>query len=1721
VKGRILLLCAALLLCGTAVRAEGDGLIRLWRSDHPLPLHWDNLEPSSAQWMAGARPEFDRASGWHAVSLGDGGHCLLALRPGQWLRLASPGGTLDPGSVQVRRSVDGRLFLPERMRAARDGSALFTADPRPEYAWVRIEPARARKTPLRLALFVSRAPDDGEVAGYRDELRVQSGAQAVTIRDSSGAFGGWRLSPGGKATLEVRGPQRLLMLSRLSLTGHARSRKEAYRIDVRLGDKALRVIELESGEERREAVEIDGRAEAVGDAEPAYVDIPPGVHRLALEVSRTLYLRLLGTGPGGGYLFPSNAARMPAHATDAVRHGSIWSLPEATLQELFSGTASLPEAERLAQRLARDNRWQAANLQAAHGLAGKHDFSLEQIERSRLAARRALSLQHYTDLLPDGIPSGHRQRALRFGPVFLAGEEEPAALRRNQLPALAGGIADLPFVALPDLSGPELLFPLPERDFDGQLRLVVAGPREEESAVFFLRMDDGPEQRLLLEPRQAALYRPDDPVLAEALLWGPGSLRALSPVRLAWGRIPLPAGVRSVRLRAGTKGCWTALQVQESSPYLGTESAYLAAVVAVGRERAASLFLEQLGGPGAVPASAGTAVDAAREELENLWRPLLRHLREQARYSPDPGKDTEPEDDPGEGPPAASLQSMAEQAEREGDWLLAIERWSRMLRRSRGQARDLPRWRRALALAAYGETSLAEREYWRLYNHADNSAMREAAMRELSRPVSPEEDAERNLRIAAAALLLRPGPGTLERTAAALADGDRPREALQVIALLPDAGPPAERFLAAARDEGWWSLFDLWVRRLPEGEEKRYWAAWPKVAQGDAPGALALWDRAGERGAAAARRLRAALSIRAALNRQERSAREQAVLAWEAWQAELLTQGTWRPAGDAVTAHAGGATLFQPALGLRPRYFRGTPSQGLRLSVYGPTRLRLEVRPLYPAGQSQPEDDWLTVRMGDRVLRYPVIANQADPERPVAQGDGSLAGRRVQVFVEVPPGPRQLDLSLGKREALFAVDRLEPGQYRELLPALTPERVRAALSREEKPGEAEALQWPVLLADEAGGRQERVELSLRTNPAEPGDRLPDELSGMRGSAATAKDAGPEAAFHDLLWQAQQEPARLPEIAARLERMFSGLPEKDAVRPFVERLRRDMAWKPVTNLWRRAGSRELIPPAGESQEQPAARLQNALLGPLREGEERVTGRNVLVLSLEQPRPADCLFEFRLEAVLQKPSAAMHVAVQVDGREEQVFRLDPLRDRASYSVRLEPGAHGVRIRIPNPVARHSVRVRIGEFRPARREYHVATTGEPLVVYAQGPSLVRVDEWRGDHTRSRYLQVDGGWQKLTFGVRPGEEEALYRVFQWTADRAQPPLPFPPQERTLPDLPAAPVALRAAAPEDPSPRSPLALGGQEDGTLSAALELAARRNLDEDTSGEEEKFVEARFSHRKFLEDRGGFHRLDLLGRLRKEGGPTFGARETLEVPLGKTGFDLELQGSLYLQSPGGEAGTEGLGEVRGRVSRRFDLGTRTFHRPAAQAFRRWMSLDGNPCREPGRVDQDVFTAYKRDHLHGITLEDDLFYRPWNDAILWVGGQVAGNEDLDPFHPDHLRVRAGARVLLRDLDLGAEYRGTRYLDDDDRRSSSTRQQLRLETQLWRWSTPRCGLQLRILFDKDLSSADYSAWLGLTVHRSNGRLFRDFRPGDVHFGELRQRIGNERLYGGGPGGNP
>jgi len=613
-------------------------------------------------------------------------------------------------------------------------------------------------------------------------------------------------------------------------------------------------------------------------------------------------------------------------------------------------------------------------------------------------------------------------------------------------------------------------------------------------------------------------------------------------------------------------------------------------------------------------------------------------------------------------------------------------------------------------------------------------------------------------------------------------------------------------------------------------------------------------------------------------------------------------------------------------------------------------------------------------------------------------------------------------------------------------------------------------------------------------------------------------------MQQILWVAEHDASQLPAMLASAEELFQHYPDVPGLQPMLGRLRRAASWELVPAVQQSAGVR-VVTVSGWQPEHPATRARKALLPPLSDGEQLVSGFETLVLAVAQPTASQFQLGLTVEELAAVPPQPVTVVVQLDDQPERTVLLTPQTPRQTLPWTIPGGKHVLRVTIEKPVLGQFLRVAVKEgdgvhssafiAPPAKRSYHIATREEPVVAYLEGPTRLRIDELREGRTGYRYTNLGPGWHPVTLEVRPGQEEALFRIHRQTLAEERLQVPPRAERGEMATVPAPAGRLSAAASQTGVPSDWFSPGGQEDGTWTLATALVSRRNLDEDRSevSDAERFAEFGVTHRYFASHYRTYFRTDLLTRLREDGGPTLGARGWIDVRRREWPVDVALRASLYAQQPDQDTDMEWATSLRGEASRRVELTPRTAHRPEVSVFQRWQSLDDAPQEHPERVDQDLFTQYKKDHPRGLGLGDTLSYHPWLDTLWFTSLELVSNRDLNPFDPDHAGIKLGARQLIGDWQVGAEYLGRRYFADADRDEALSRHRLQVALDWLGWQSARSGWHGRVKVDWDSASGHFSGLMSLAWNWANGRFYRDFRPGETGFLQLRRRRLQEQLF--------
>jgi hypothetical protein len=349
-------------------------------------------------------------------------------------------------------------------------------------------------------------------------------------------------------------------------------------------------------------------------------------------------------------------------------------------------------------------------------------------------------------------------------------------------------------------------------------------------------------------------------------------------------------------------------------------------------------------------------------------------------------------------------------------------------------------------------------------------------------------------------------------------------------------------------------------------------------------------------------------------------------------------------------------------------------------------------------------------------------------------------------------------------------------------------------------------------------------------------------------------------------------------------------------------------------------------------------------------------------------------------------------------------------------------------------------------------------------------------------------------------------------------------------------PISIAALATPDMPPSGArlsdtFLLGSQEDGTWGVGWGLFQRRPLDESDFIEvPDRFMQGMLSYDQYDRWRDRYTSTQALLRVREQSGPTFGLAHEDWQPLDRlvesiwphawcsgacdrdrlACWQAGTEWYGYLQRPSDPIGmhdedTELSLGGRVRLSTRDDVTQFVHHTFALSAFGRWLSLD-EPAYLPGRVDQDVFTTYKSDHRHGLTLNDTWVYQRDDCQRLWLRPALMTNEDWNIYQPDNISLQTGWDALLGDVLLGLSYRLTSFRDDGDRRRTSEQNLLQLSAALDLWQHAGDWYQIDLDVRHDVDEGETSAYLTLSRFVSAGRGYEDMSPRRTAFLKPRAR---------------
>ncbi len=608
---------------------------------HSTPLRWDNVEGAPYR-VSGPKPHARFGQRLHLIQLQPGETVTLRAPESRWLRLVGEARTLSADDFEIGISADARMFAAASPLATSDPHSLLVELPPDKPSLVRLNRSLQAESNLVFAACFSREEPFNTFAPHREAVRLPGKSVRLRREGEILSHAARELDPGEELELSLKGPARLELVVTLRWPRNEPRREQSLVLQLALDGAAPVPLWLSPGLDARHRTRVNHATELVSHRMNAFVDVPAGNHRLCLQASAPVYLSLFRQSHSDFLLPWLNG---PGTNTMALAHAPWAPVPEISADAIKSLSPTLDARdlavlEQQAWQLARDNEPLEAGAQA--------DDWLNRVAQSRpdypAARRTAVAIQRqrtaYQEILPVRMPEvgplpTFLFAATRLRPLFEP--EQHVAVCNPTLEQVDGMFARGHFATVPPAGARGLLYELPERAYDSELR-IAALTSAATGSQFLVQFDDEAPFQVVLD---AATVLPAEELAASDAL---ATLRVVEqeahlPANVVLGHpvgafdlpapvaeagvveVALPQRVRQVRihLHEATDPVQVSVAYRAAKRFALGETAYLALVNQVGSHEAMRMLAQ--------PEDASATVRPPALELRNHLLPLTRLLR--------------------------------------------------------------------------------------------------------------------------------------------------------------------------------------------------------------------------------------------------------------------------------------------------------------------------------------------------------------------------------------------------------------------------------------------------------------------------------------------------------------------------------------------------------------------------------------------------------------------------------------------------------------------------------------------------------------------------------------------------------------------------------------------------------------------------------------------------------------------------------------------------------------------------------------------------------------------------------------------------------------------------------------------------------------------------------------------------------------------------------------
>ncbi len=483
----ILLLGGIFFLTGIAdTHAQVDQMQMDLLTHYELPLRWDNIEGGDSL-ISGPHPSYSMEYGMHIIALEPGEYVKVKIPENTMLRVLSPDSCvpLDPLTFSISNGTGLQAFLDVPMIPDELSALIVPRTDDPTMCRIFLPPHA--KDCLKIALFTSRQEPLSTLAPFRRLLPLTGESVSISQKKSPGTKQFWQMNTEIPGVLQLKGPARIAIETRLLYPPLEQSRKIRYFLQVSMDDHPFATLNFETPPETSKKIFMNGTPLVCGRVQSAILNIPQGAHTLKIHPRADLIVRVLKQ-EDPDYLFSKlNAPKSYADTRDRlISPGN--SSPHKDKKSTSPTSPGSSEIETIAHKMVRDN----ARPQA--GLAGA--FLMDQQAQKRpdapvikkVAADLYAAHTFFRDLLPYTKPGIDAQKSFRFIlPRLKRAQDHNMTVATQHADRLYSLVQESAFVKIPTDEARPLGYIFPKRTVPSRLRIIVKP--QDVSRKFFIKFN--------------------------------------------------------------------------------------------------------------------------------------------------------------------------------------------------------------------------------------------------------------------------------------------------------------------------------------------------------------------------------------------------------------------------------------------------------------------------------------------------------------------------------------------------------------------------------------------------------------------------------------------------------------------------------------------------------------------------------------------------------------------------------------------------------------------------------------------------------------------------------------------------------------------------------------------------------------------------------------------------------------------------------------------------------------------------------------------------------------------------------------------------------------------------------------------------------------------------------------------------------------------------------